>query len=329
MRKLYIILVLISFVSVAFAQREAVPSNKVFTADKAFFTNNSKAITDTIIPLPMSTASGYTIYGASGGGYICGSNGYGDYAKGQVFPVATGDGYKIYGVLVWFAAKEIVGSANNVTCSINPLNGTATGLSGSVPGPGSTTFLSKSISTNDVDTGTSMTFTTFMFDQQYTVMSDYAVVINLQNTYDDTLGIVSTVDGDGWGMELAMEKWNDGAWYTLGGAGWSAYDFDMCIFPVVEMNTGMDELFVDGVKMNSFPNPANETVTINYEIQKGADVTIYVTDMTGKQMVVAQEGAKQAGAHQATLDLSNLASGNYMYIINAGSQRLAKMLIVE
>ncbi len=329
MRKLYIILVLISFVSVSFAQRQSVPSNKVFTADKAFFTNNSKAITDTIIPLPMSTASGYTIYGSANGGYICGTNGYGDYAKAQVFPVGTGEGYKVYGVLVWFAAKTIIGTANNVVCSINPLTGTATASTGNVPGPGATALLTKTLSTNDVDTGTSMTFTAFMFDQQHTVLTDYAVVIDVQNTYDDTVGIVSTVEGDGWGMELAMEKWNDGSWYTLTGAGWGSSDFDMCIFPVVEMNTGMEDVFVDGVKMNSYPNPANESVAINYEIQKDANVTIYVTDMTGKQVIVSEEGAKQAGAHQSTIDVSNLASGNYMYIINAGSQRLAKMLIVE
>jgi len=127
-----------------------------------------------------------------------------------------------------------------------------------------------------------------------------------------------------------MEQWSsDHKWYTLAGAGWGSSDFDMVIFPVVGMNTGVENTFVDGVKMSNFPNPATETTTINYEIQESADVTIYITDMSGKTVMTSKEGFKQVGAYSSTFDIRDLSAGKYMYLVEAGSQRLAKILIVK
>lgn len=329
MRKIYIILIFISFASLTFAQREAVKSNKVFKSNKSFLANDVKAVTDTIVPLGWNDATGLTLYSVANGGYVCGTNGYGDLQKAQAYLVDAGDGYKIYGAVVWFGAEDVVDTTSTVSCHLYNLTGSATGSTGAVDGPAATPLLTATLPINDVDTGMSMTFTAFMFPTQQTVTSDYAISIDFTNTYPDTLGMVSTVDGDGMGLELAMEQWSDGGWYTLTGAGWGSSDFDMVIFPVVEMNTGVENNFVDGVKMSNYPNPAIETTTINYEIQKSANVTIYITDMTGKTVMTSKEGFKQAGAYKSTFDVSDLSAGNYMYLVEAGNQRLAKMLIVK
>jgi len=329
MRKIYIILIFISFASLTFAQRQSVESNKVFKTNKSFLANDTKAATDTLVPLGWNDALGVSLYGCVTGGYVCGSNGYDDAQKAQAYLVDAGDGYKIYGAVVWFGAKDMVGTGNTVSCHLYTLTGSATGSIGAVDGPAASPVLTATIPTTDVDTGLTMTFTSFMFPSQYTVTSDYAISIDFTNAYPDTLGIVSTTDGSGMGLELAMEQWSDGGWYTLTGAGWGSSDIDMVIFPVVEMNTGIENNFVDGVKMSNYPNPATETTTITYEIQNSANVNIYITDMTGKTVLTSKEGFKQAGAYNSTFDVSNLSAGNYMYLVEAGNQRLAKILIVK
>lgn len=330
MRKIYLILILISFVSLTFAQRNSYNTNAVLKADKSFLANDNKGVTDTLVPLGWNGATGLSIYRSANGGFVCGTNGYGDLQKAQAYLVDQGDGYKIFGAVVWFGAKDIVDTANSVSCHLYDLvAGAATGSTGPVEGPASTPLLTATVQTTAVDTGMSMTFTPFMFPSQLTVTSNYALSIDFTNTYPDTLGIVSTSDGSGMGLELAMEQWSDGSWYTLTGAGWGSSDIDMVIFPVVEMNTGVENNFVDGVKMSNYPNPATETTTINYEIQKSANVTIYITDMTGKTVLTSKEGYKQAGAYNTTFDVRDLSAGNYMYLVEAGNQRLAKILIVK
>jgi len=79
--------------------------------------SNAKTPTDTLMPTSFGTGSP-TLYGAQGGGYVVGTNGYGDLAKAQLFYVD--EPYNIEGCLVWVGAKEIVGTANTLRkfCSL-------------------------------------------------------------------------------------------------------------------------------------------------------------------------------------------------------------------
>ncbi|MCC5927231.1 MAG: T9SS type A sorting domain-containing protein [Bacteroidetes bacterium] len=76
----------------------------------------------------------------------------------------------------------------------------------------------------------------------------------------------------------------------------------------------------------NFPNPFNPTTTIRYELPMQAEVRLEVFDITGRLVSVLVNGAVQAGVHEVTFDGGRLASGVYLYRLNAGGQVLTQKL---
>jgi hypothetical protein len=78
----------------------------------------------------------------------------------------------------------------------------------------------------------------------------------------------------------------------------------------------------------NYPNPFNPVTTIRYELPWGSHVAITVYDMLGRAVSVLVNDRKEAGAYQVMFDGSNLASGMYFYILQAGSFVVAKKLLL-
>lgn len=70
---------------------------------------------------------------------------------------------------------------------------------------------------------------------------------------------------------------------------------------------------------NNYPNPFNPSTKINYSIIKNSKVKLTIYDLLGKSVAVLVDNYQLAGEHQATFDASNLASGIYIYRLEAGS----------
>jgi len=82
------------------------------------------------------------------------------------------------------------------------------------------------------------------------------------------------------------------------------------------------EVFIDEptsfvLKQNQ-PNPFNPETTIEYSISSAQDVTLIVYDLLGREIKVLVNEYKQAGNYSIQFDGSKLASGVYVYQINAG-----------
>lgn len=90
----------------------------------------------------------------------------------------------------------------------------------------------------------------------------------------------------------------------------------------------------DGNILNSFkleqnyPNPFNPTTRIDYSIPERTNVTIKVFDILGKEVTTLVNGEKEAGGHHINFDASNLASGLYIYSINAGDYSASKKMML-
>jgi len=289
--------------------------------------SNAKTPTDTLMPTSFSTGSP-TLYSTVEGGYVVGTNGYGDLAKAQLFYVD--EPYSIEGCLVWVGAKDIVGTPNTTKFVVYSANGTGTATTGTVNTAPGTELASVTISMSDLDTSLSLSGAhVFTLTTPVAVTDMYYVGMDFTNTYDDTLGIVSTTDGDALGTELSWEKWDDGTWYSMLQA-WPL-DFDLGFFPIVDMSQSIQTSPINGVICNMYPNPAYGVTIIEYQLtQSSSNVEINILDVTGKLVKSFNEGAKDPGKYDVTFNASELQPGNYFYTINAGNgSKFAKKFQVK
>ena len=80
----------------------------------------------------------------------------------------------------------------------------------------------------------------------------------------------------------------------------------------------------------NYPNPFNPTTQIAFELPDPQTVNITVWNLTGQQVATVHTGELNAGLHSYSFDGSQLASGAYIYRINAGPyQATKKMLLMK
>jgi len=80
----------------------------------------------------------------------------------------------------------------------------------------------------------------------------------------------------------------------------------------------------------NYPNPFNPTSTIRYEIAEYADVRLTVYNILGQRIALLVNEPKSAGVHQVQFDASNLASGQYIYRLEAGDRVMnQKMTLIK
>ena len=86
--------------------------------------------------------------------------------------------------------------------------------------------------------------------------------------------------------------------------------------------------FVD--LQQNYPNPFNPATTIVYSIPEFTGVTLTVYDILGRSVAVLVNEPKQQGTYSVQWDAGSVASGVYIYRIEAGGQVLSrKMTLVK
>ncbi len=95
--------------------------------------------------------------------------------------------------------------------------------------------------------------------------------------------------------------------------------------------TGDEEIIPRENKLfDNYPNPFNPTTQIKYSINENGLVTLKVYDILGKEVAELVNEEKQAGTYTVSFDASNLASGIYIYSINANNfHQTKKMLLLK
>jgi parallel beta-helix repeat protein len=81
-----------------------------------------------------------------------------------------------------------------------------------------------------------------------------------------------------------------------------------------------------------FPNPFNPTTTFTFRLPVASSVKLDVFDINGRRVGVQRNAPEwySLGTHQITFDASNLASGVYIYRLEAGSFiTSAKMVLIK
>lgn len=269
----------------------------------------------------------FYIYSAPNSGYIAGTNGFDDWAKGQAF--ANNQSATIYGAVFWAAAKNW-GSGNSnseLTMNLHDLNGPGTALSGAVNNAPGTILESQNMELERVDT--SGFFTYMEFNTPTTVTDDYAIAFNFTSlSTGDEIGLVTTEDGAAGGSELAWEQWSDGDWYTINQA-WNTNsdgDFDIAIFPVVCSSLVDIDESDESVTMNVHPNPNSGLFGVTFASNNMEAAQIQVYDVVG-QMVSTKSVTGNAGA--ISFDLRAQSAGVYTVRLVSDNGSVSKRFILH
>ncbi|MBU0520183.1 T9SS type A sorting domain-containing protein, partial [bacterium] len=78
------------------------------------------------------------------------------------------------------------------------------------------------------------------------------------------------------------------------------------------------------------PNPFNPTTTFSYELPEAVQVSLTVYDISGRQVATLVDGYRNAGTYQTEFHAEGLASGVYLYHLNADEyQTTGKMVLLK
>lgn len=122
---------------------------------------------------------------------------------------------------------------------------------------------------------------TFVPDWQNLETTPLVVLVDIGNngTIDDTLYIINTVDVEDQGSLLNPDSYN---------------------------------------LAQNYPNPFNPVTTIRYSIPQSGFVTLKIYDLLGREVAALVNEEKSPGVYEVQFDGSNLASGVYLYTLQAG-----------
>ncbi len=86
------------------------------------------------------------------------------------------------------------------------------------------------------------------------------------------------------------------------------------------------EMFISEVKV--FPNPASDHVEIAYSLSVAADVSVIISDYTGRIVSLLQNGFQTPGTYLLRFNSEDIPAGIYLYSIKAGDiVKSGKLLI--
>jgi hypothetical protein len=104
----------------------------------------------------------------------------------------------------------------------------------------------------------------------------------------------------------------------------------------LQAQTSTIEVLEDGsqpeniILSHAFPNPFNPATVISYQLSVVGHVNLAVYDVSGRQVAELVDGWRDAGLHEVMFDGSGLASGVYIYRLEAGDcVRTGKMALIK
>lgn len=140
------------------------------------------------------------------------------------------------------------------------------------------------------------------------------------------------VDPDGWNMGVSyVAGQRHGVYLPTAAVG------DLVTAPYIgyyvtgNSTVAVAELASKGVALSqNMPNPATGSTKVGYELTKADNVVIEVRDITGKQVMVINNGKQAAGRYSVEMDLNKLDAGVYFYsLITDNAQITKKMNVIK
>ena len=103
---------------------------------------------------------------------------------------------------------------------------------------------------------------------------------------------------------------------------------------VAKLVTGVEQQSVPSVPTEfaleqNYPNPFNPTTSIRFTLTRPAKVTLGIYNVKGQLVKrVLNNEYRGAGSHLQSIDMANLPSGVYIYVLQAGNKKLARKMML-
>ncbi|MGD8415389.1 MAG: T9SS type A sorting domain-containing protein, partial [Candidatus Latescibacterota bacterium] len=78
----------------------------------------------------------------------------------------------------------------------------------------------------------------------------------------------------------------------------------------------------------NYPNPFNPSTVIRYQLAQQGGVTLKVFNMLGQEVTTLVDAEQAAGVYEVRFDASDLASGLYLYQLQAGDKLMSKAMLL-
>ena len=268
-------------------------------------------------------ANQWTLIGSVGGGYVSGTNGYGDLAKAQAYTPVNSTSY-ISDIIVMFG--DIIttsGDPNSrVAFVIYDMDGPGTTTGGTVTTAPGTILVAGSVAVTQLITTGPMLIG---MPSTVTVTGPYAVGVDFSLlTAGDSVAVVSTSDGDAGNSERSWEQLSDGTWITLLES-WPL-DVDLTLVPIEcdQLPVGIATQ-VEANEFYIFPNPANNVLNVVSGSDLSNTSVLSIIDISGQ--VISQTILTN---RQSAIDVSQLAAGIYFAkLSSAVTTNTLKFIITE
>lgn len=314
-----------------FAQRNAVvadsrPNNAaVITAEQ---NGRSSVAIDTIIPAIFfePCASELFVITAEDGGYLAGTNTFGDREKAQFLRFDEEANYQVNGVAVYFSEFDDEAAGQLLTAKVYTVDPTT-------DGPGTLLGTSEAIAVGDVAVDESLVLVTIFNFAEPIMMDtpDFFVAVDFADVYNvpaGDVGILTTEEGCGDGFN-AWELWEDDTWHAIEESETWEAELEFFMGAVIEDQVvGVRETLID-YSLRASPNPANEEVQLNFTLPRAETLEIALFDLQGRQVMVQQFDNLPSGPQSLQLEIGDLVAGIYSYQLRTASGVQSGKLIVE
>ena len=268
-----------------------------------------------------------TLLGTNGGGFVFGTNEFGDVAKAE--------GYELPEGVEQISVSQVSVYVGDVSEAFEDAEVTVSLVGGSIAGGpdmseeyGSTTVVAGDFNLPVDQTPQS---TTIEFDD-VSIDGTFFVVFSWEpGAPVDAFGIISTT-GLGEAIAEAWEQWDTGAWFNVseawtdGDNGWHMI-IDVLYFDETPVSTENINEIAQQVKLHqNYPNPFNPTTNLSFTLPETADVNLSVYNVLGQRVATVVDGRVNAGEHTFAFDASNLSSGVYIYRLTSNNFSMTQQM---
>lgn len=283
------------------------------------FSNSVKAQTATDTIMDFFNMNGSTLVESPNGGFVSGTNGYGDSEKLQAFfPLRS---YSVFGAFVW-TGKKVYNSGNSnsrICLKVKNFDTSAVSTYPYFKGIGATidsAWFSLSDSNPELSFDAGLKY--YSFSSPVLVSSYYALGITFDGLAKDSSGnlldsvaVFSSAIDSVSVPNMSWEKWNGN--YKRISDTWG-FDIDLALFPVID-STLNSVSGITNLDFNIYPNPAIDFIQIQANIP--ANSTVEVIDVFGKTVLKQTVEFNEIGL---TLNVHSILSGYYLMKITGNNK---------